>query len=225
VLLPTLDYILPVDHTNVPENRVRILEKDKRFLIPLYLVFFIDVCVIFWSLDRIKKGEAAQTPQSFLILALSVSQIGAVNAVVGHELFHRKNMFDKVLGTLSYAKAFYGHTFIAHIKCHHKKVATPEDPQTSRLGESIFEFYARAILDSAIDVWNFENSRLAQQGENKWYQILIYNRMISFTVGQIIYNALIWYFFGDRALCFNLLISFFTTLMFETVNYLEHYGL
>jgi hypothetical protein len=32
------------------------------------------------------------------------------------------------MGTLSYAKIFYGHTFMAHIKCHHKKVATPEDP-------------------------------------------------------------------------------------------------
>ncbi len=49
--------------------------------------------------------------------------------------------------------------------------------------------------------------------------------MITFTLGEIIYNALIWYCFGNRALCFNLTVSLIATLMFETVNYLEHYGL
>jgi alkane 1-monooxygenase len=151
--------------------------------------------------------------------------VSAINAVVGHELFHRKNLFDKVIGTLCYAKIFYGHTFMAHIKCHHKKVATPEDPQTSRLGESVFQFYSRAIIESAVDVWNFENSRLKQQEKEKWWQILAYNRLITFTAGEILFNALIGYAFGTKALCFNLVVSMIATLMFETVNYLEHYGL
>ncbi len=36
---------------------------------------------------------------------------------------------------------------------------------------------------------------------------------------------MIGYLFGARALCFNLLVSYLTTMMFESVNYLEHYGL
>jgi alkane 1-monooxygenase len=128
VLLPILDYVLPVDHSNVPENRVRILEKDKRFLTPLYVIWVMDFVILFWSLYKVSIGEAGSTPSSFILWALCTAQPGAVNAAVGHELFHRRNLFDKVVGTLSYAKMFYGHNFIAHIRCHHKKVATPEDP-------------------------------------------------------------------------------------------------
>jgi len=62
VLFPILDYLLPVDHTNVPENRVRILEKDKRFLIPLYLLWVMDFGIIFWVLHKISNNEVGGTP-------------------------------------------------------------------------------------------------------------------------------------------------------------------
>lgn len=39
------------------------------------------------------------------------------------------------------------------------------------------------------------------------------------------YQISIGVFFGLFAMAFNLLVSLLTTLMFETVNYLEHYGL
>jgi len=39
------------------------------------------------------------------------------------------------------------------------------------------------------------------------------------------YLGLIWKFFGLRALVFHFIVSFTITLMFEAVNYLEHYGL
>ncbi len=161
VLLPLLDYILPVDHSNVPEARVRVLEKDPRFLIPLYVIFVEDFCILFWVIWMVSQGQVGQTPMSFLLYALCAAQPGAVNAAVGHELFHRKNIFDKILGTISYAKIFYGHSFIAHLRVHHKKVSTPEDPQTSRLGESLYSYHLRVIPESMIEVWHFENARLA----------------------------------------------------------------
>ena len=120
---------------------------------------------------------------------------------------------------------FYGHNFIAHVRVHHKKVSTPDDPQSSRLGESVFQYQIRVAYETMAEVWRFENARLKQQGEDKWWQILIYNRFISFTVGQVLYECLVGFFFGKRALCFNLLVSYLTFAMFESVNYLEHYGL
>ena len=51
------------------------------------------------------------------------------------------------------------------------------------------------------------------------------NRMITFVLGQAAYLGLVYYIFGGRALSFHLLYSLIMTLMFETVNYLEHYGL
>lgn len=56
VLIPLFDYILPVDHTNVPEHRVRILEKDSRFSIPLYLVWFMDLGNVAWAIYKVSTG-------------------------------------------------------------------------------------------------------------------------------------------------------------------------
>jgi alkane 1-monooxygenase len=53
----------------------------------------------------------------------------------------------------------------------------------------------------------------------------VYNRLILFTVGQIIYQVFLGFIFGTRAMLFNLFVSYLTTMMFESVNYLEHYGL
>jgi hypothetical protein len=70
VLLPILDYILPVDHSNVAENRVRIFEKDRRFLTPLYVISVLDFAILFWSIYKVSVGEAGTTNASFILWAL-----------------------------------------------------------------------------------------------------------------------------------------------------------
>ena len=49
--------------------------------------------------------------------------------------------------------------------------------------------------------------------------------MITFTVAQFAYLGLIWLIFGTRAFTFHVIISALNILMFEAINYLEHYGL
>jgi alkane 1-monooxygenase len=44
-------------------------------------------------------------------------------------------------------------------------------------------------------------------------------------MAQFSYLGLIWGFLGTRALIFHCIVSSTITLMFEAVNYLEHYGL
>ncbi len=44
-------------------------------------------------------------------------------------------------------------------------------------------------------------------------------------MGHFAYLSLIWFAFGTRALVFHVIISILNILMFETINYLEHYGL
>lgn len=144
---------------------------------------------------------------------------------MGHELIHRKNLFHKITGTLSYSKMLYSHFFIQHIRSHHKKVATPEDPATARLGESLFQFWVRAIPEGFVEVWDYEQARLKQQGCTQWWQFLIYNRLITFNIGHALYLGAVYAIFGTRALAFHLVYSAIITLYFEAVNYLEHYGL
>ena len=53
VVLPIIDFLLPVDHSNVPEERVRLMEQDKRFLIPLYTIWVMDLGILYWNIYRI----------------------------------------------------------------------------------------------------------------------------------------------------------------------------
>jgi alkane 1-monooxygenase len=40
----------------------------------------------------------------------------------------------------------YSHFYNEHTKGHHKNVATPEDPATARINESIYEFIFRSVV-------------------------------------------------------------------------------
>jgi alkane 1-monooxygenase len=98
-------------------------------------------------------------------------------------MVHRRALVHKICGTLAYAKMIYGHFFIQHIRSHHKKVATPSDPSSSRLNESLYEFYWRTIPEGYKEVWDYEMDRLKNQGSDRWWQFFLYNRLITFNLG------------------------------------------
>lgn len=70
VILPLLDYLLPIDHYNYPEGRVRIMEKDKRFLVPLYTCWAMDFALLFWILHEISAGHLGTNTRTFILYAL-----------------------------------------------------------------------------------------------------------------------------------------------------------
>jgi hypothetical protein len=48
VIMPLFDYFIPHDDKNLNEVSEKKFEKDKRFLIPMYLFFFLDLILYFW---------------------------------------------------------------------------------------------------------------------------------------------------------------------------------
>jgi alkane 1-monooxygenase len=224
-IMPILDYVLPVDNSNVKAGRVRVLEQDSRYMIPLYCVFVMDVGVLIWFMHRVAIGEIGVTLGNLMLYAFCSAQSGGLNAVIGHELIHRRYIVHKIVGTLSYAKMMYGHYFIQHVRSHHKKVATPEDPSTALLDENLFQFWIRTVPAGFVEVWEYEVARLKQAGSTAAWEFLLYNRMFTFMCGQLAWLGLCYWVFGGRAVAFHLLHSLFVVLMFEAVNYIEHYGL
>ena len=161
VLVPILDYLLPLDRSNLPEGRIKHFEKASSFTAALYFTWAGDFAVYFCLLYRVSQGLAAQTPGTFLLYAYSYAQIGAINAGVGHELLHRRALVHKVCGTLAFSKMLYSHYFIQHVRSHHKLVATAHDASTGRLNESFYAYFNRAIVDGVRVSWDYEAKRLA----------------------------------------------------------------
>jgi alkane 1-monooxygenase len=121
------------------------------------------------------------------------------------------------------------HFFIEHNRGHHVRVATPEDPATSRKGETFYGFWWRSVTQGYLSSWHLEIERLQKKGlgfwslsnQMIWFQILPLI-FVSFFFGLFSYleQRLVWevpaFFFIQSILGFSLL---------ELVNYLEHYGM
>ena len=74
--------------------------------------------------------------------------VGGVAINTAHELGHKRASSERWLRRVALAQTGYGHFFIEHNRGHHVRVATPEDPASSRLGESFWAFLPRTVAGS-----------------------------------------------------------------------------
>jgi len=185
----------------------------------------MSVASLFVVLHLVSSGylDSKTNFQAFMFL-VSFAHAGGLNAVVGHELLHRRETVHKVFGTLAYSVMLYSHFFVEHIRGHHKHVATPRDPASSNLNESLWSFLPRSMGGSYLSVWNYEKERLSASNIST-SGFSIYNRMISFNIAHVIYLAVIFKVFGGKTVLFHLAYSFIATCLLEIINYIEHYGL
>ena len=64
--------------------------------------------------------------------------------------------------------AYEGHFFVEHNRGHHVRVATPEDPASSRFGENFYEFLPRSVAGSLRSAWELEKQRLERLNLPVW---------------------------------------------------------
>lgn len=67
----------------------------------------------------------------------------AFSCTAGHELIHKRNSVNKLIGTVAFTKYFYTHFLDEHVQGHHRLMGTLEDSSTSRKNESIWMFIIR----------------------------------------------------------------------------------
>ncbi len=147
---------------------------------------------------------------------------GGLGINVGHELGHRADRGNRFLAKLMLLTTLYQHFFIEHNRGHHRRVATPQDPATSRKGEGVYAFWWRSITGGFGSAWALEQGRLGRNGQG-WASWA--NQMVRFTVVQLGALVLVAVIFGPKALVAWLFAALFGVLLLETVNYVEHYGL
>jgi alkane 1-monooxygenase len=126
------------DFNNPPEEVVEKLEKERYYRVLTYLTVPMHYAALIVSAWWV----GTQSMSWFEIGALALS-LGIVNGLAlntGHELGHKKEAFDRWMAKIVLAVVGYGHFFIEHNKGHHRDVATPMDPATSRMGENIYKF-------------------------------------------------------------------------------------
>jgi alkane 1-monooxygenase len=142
---------------------------------------------------------------------------------MSHELGHRINKKGQVWAAkFVIACSGYGHFNIEHNKGHHKHVATPEDPASARMGESLYKFARRELPGAFFRAWQLESTRLARLEKSAWS---LQNEIIhSWLITLVGFSAMV-FAFGIQVLPFLIITSFYGWFQLTMANYIEHYGL
>jgi alkane 1-monooxygenase len=157
-----------------------------------------------------------------LMLAVSAGVSAGGGLTVAHELGHKPAAADQWGAKLILALTGYAHFCIEHNKGHHSQVATPEDPASSRLGESVYAFALRELPGAARRGWQAEAKRLAVKGHRFWSwrnDLLQGYGLHAALAGGVVAVG------GWALLPFILIHNIVGWLQLTLANYVEHYGL
>lgn len=219
-LIPLLDKLIGTDPTNPPESAVPQLEADRYYRAVVYAYIPAQYLTTLWGAWLVVTGDLAGW--EYLGLIFSVGAINGIAINTGHELGHKRESLDRWLAKLTLAPVAYGHFFVEHNRGHHKNVATPEDPASSRLGESFWRFLPRTVIGSVQSAWRIETERLARLGKSPWSRDN--DNLQAWALTVVLYGA-ITAWLGWGALLFLVLQAAYGASLLEVINYIEHYGL
>ncbi len=220
VAFPILDIVIGLDSSNPPDSVLKWLEQDRYYrwctyvFIPIQYAGLVLACWL-WGSGELSVLESVG-------LALTMGVVGGIAINTAHELGHKRDNAERWLSRVALAQTGYGHFFIEHNRGHHVRVATPEDPASSRLGESFWAFLPRTVAGSLSSAWEIEAKRLDRLGKSHWS---IHNDILSAWLMTVVLFAALAIAFGPVVLPYLLLQAVLGFSLLEVVNYLEHYGL
>ena len=176
-------------------------------------------------LVRMMRGGHALSVETFSAMIVVGSSSAYSGIVVAHELIHRPRSVLRQFGRLILATVLYEHFYTEHIRGHHVRVGTREDPATARFGESFNRFYVRTVPAQFRSAWRLETTRLGDP-DMKWYDPrILRSRVVHGVLFEVGLLATIGVVFGTAALVAFLLQAWWATRALEVVNYFEHWGL
>ncbi len=220
VVVPLIDLVAGLDRTNPPDEVLERLENDRyyRWITYLYLpIQYAGFVVAFWLIGTGDLGVVEK-----IGLAATIGSVGGIGINTAHELGHKKESHERWLSKIALAQSFYGHFYIEHNRGHHVRVATPEDPASSRVGESFYAFWPRTVFGSLRNAWRLEKRRFARRNRHPYR--LSNDVLNAWLMSAVLWGAMIAWL-GLGIVPYLLLQAVVGFSLLEVVNYMEHYGM
>ena len=220
LVAPLLDWLLGEDQSNPPESAVPALDAD------LYYRWITFLLVpLLWSAFIFSAWFVARHDlpwHGVLAMVMISGSVGGFCINLGHELGHKNTRLERWLAKLVLAPTAYGHFYTEHNRGHHRDVATPADPASSRMGESIYHFVLREMPGAFKRAWKLEADRLHREGKSVWslHNDILQPALITVALWS---GLVVW--LGAGILPFLLVASFWANFQLTSANYIEHYGL
>ncbi|RZT84220.1 alkane 1-monooxygenase [Pseudonocardia sediminis] len=220
VVVPLIDLFAGRDHSNPPDEVMEALEEDRyyRWITYAYLpIQYAGLVLGMWFIATQDAGVFGMVG-----LAMTLGSVAGIGINTAHELGHKKESSERWLARIALAQCFYGHFYIEHNRGHHVRVATPEDPASSRMGESFWAFWPRTVVGSVASAWRVERKRFARRDKHPF-------RLRNDVINAWLMSAVLWgvliAVFGVAILPYLVIQAVFGFTLLELVNYMEHYGM
>jgi alkane 1-monooxygenase len=222
-LIPLLDSLLGEDRDNPPESAVPVLESDRWYRVVVLLFVPLQVGLTVhgaWIVAHEPQGPLGVL--AYVGLVLTVGGVSGIAINTAHELGHKLPAWERWLARIVLAPVAYGHFYVEHNRGHHRRVATPEDPASSRMGESYWAFLPRTMWGGIRSAWGLEADRLKNRGHSVWSWR---NECLQAWAMTVLFFGALTLWLGWVVLPFLLIQAFYGASLLEVVNYIEHYGL
>lgn len=170
-----------------------------------------------WAVSGASGLTGAERVAAFFAYGLFFGQVSNSNA---HELIHRPGRALRALGKWVYISLLFGHHASAHPKVHHRFVATPDDPNSARIGESYYHFAPRAWLGSFRAGMAAETTMLHARNAPLWR-----HPYLGYILGALALLALSFAAFGLPGVLAHLALATYATAQLLLSDYVQHYGL
>ena len=220
-LVPIFDHLLPTDASNPPPAVVAQLEEDRYYRVLTYLTVPIHYFTLIYTAYVV--GTQHLPWHAVVGLALSVGVVNGLAINTGHELGHKTTKLERWLAKIVLAVVGYGHFLTEHNRGHHVDVATPKDPASSKMGQTIYGFACSEIPGAMRRAWASEKARLARCQQSPW---TLHNEVLQpLLLTVALYVGLIAAFGWIMAPFLFLQVFWGWFGILTSANYIEHYGL
>jgi alkane 1-monooxygenase len=174
------------------------------------------------GLALLAGGSGLGSVETLIAVILVGANSGYSAIVVAHELVHRPQPAFRELGRWLMASVLYEHFATEHVRGHHRRVGTPEDPATARYGEALGPFLLRSVSGQLRSAWALEEARLgARRGPGRWARHRVVQGLAMGAALLLAVGAL----GGPEAVLAHTVQAAIAVLLLECVNYVEHWGL
>ena len=203
ILVPFLELFFKPDTSNFSKEVAKAEKNNSFYSIILYLTLPVQIFFLFFFFKIIQAPDLSYLDYTGRIFSMGL-MCGVIGINVGHELGHRSNRLEQFIGELLLLSSLNTHFLPYHNEGHHRNVATPNDAATARKNESVYVFWLRSHFGSYIEAWQIENKRMTKKG---YSQFSLNNRMIVYSLANILVLGSIYFFLGLSVLIAFLLAS------------------
>lgn len=191
----------------------------------VYALTALQLWIVFELVRMFSAGQQGVFSVDMIMAFVLVGGSSGFSIITAHELIHRPRKWEQNLGRLLLSVVMYEHFYTEHLRGHHVRVGTADDPATARFGERFEPFFRRTVPAQFRSAWRLETQRLGDVDMSLFDRRQLENRVLHGLAFEWALAFAVLAAFGVAGFVAFLLQAFMAVRLLEAVNYFEHWGL